>query len=477
MGRASQEFDRQLFTLKLSELSRQMQMESVKSDRAAAWQRSGPAKLGGSVSIRIVDGQLAVLSRWLEGVDRICREVWKTQGETVTPEFVREILVPEAMTVIGARVGVTQSSVDHNAVRTNRDPHAARHSLAIKVNRLKSEIANRYEIEARELENLAQIADHLPQQQPHVGLPEPIRPVNTARTVTQALAPPKEIGGGGYMHSAPKPTRMPSRPDDFPSDLWPRAVVTLSTLIEKFPNQKHLRELCEHAVPEMTPLYCEAVETGKVEPGAVLSDDSGMEELLRLLLAANDPGHSSWGISNQAWEILQGAKTATWGKLAKAIAEVQQRTANQMKRAPSVAPKTQSTSIMPDQFAGLPSWEVTELMQRRVEAAGRLRTDEKHMARSPDPVLDAFNRRDTGVASEPTHAQNSDKTATRTKAKPIGRPRKDADRELIRKLKAEGNSWKEIAAKANAQNGQNKSAEAYRGLLKSRSGVGKNEQK
>jgi len=227
----------------------------------------------------------------------------------------------------------------------------------------------------------------------------------------------------------------------------------------------------------MTPLYCEAVETGKVEPGAVLSDDSGMEELLRLLLAANDPGHSSWGISNQAWEILQGAKTATWGKLAKAIAEVQQRTANQMKRAPSVAPKTQSTGIMPDQFAGLPSWEVTELMQRRVEAAGRLRTDEKHTARSPDPVLDAFNRRDTGVASEPTHAQNSDKAATRTKAKPIGRPRKDADRELIRKLKAEGNSWKEIAAKANAQNGQNKSAEAYRSLLKSRSGVGKNEQK
>ena len=146
MGRASQEFDRQLFTLKLSELSRQMQIESVKSDRAAA--RQG----GGSVLIRIVDGQLAVLSKWLEGVDRICREVWQTQGETITTEFVREILVPNAMTLIGVRVGVTKSCVNLSAARTNKDPHAALGDLASKAARLKSEIANRYEIEARELE-------------------------------------------------------------------------------------------------------------------------------------------------------------------------------------------------------------------------------------------------------------------------------------------------------------------------------------
>jgi ribosome-binding protein aMBF1 (putative translation factor) len=295
-------------------------------------------------------------------------------------------------------------------------------------------------------QSLARIADHLPQQQPHVGLPEPIRPVNTARTVTQALAPPKEIGGGGFFSSAPKPTRMPSRPDDFPSDLWPRAIVILSELIQKFPNQKHLRELCEHAVPEMTPLYCEAVETGKMEPGAVLSDDSGMEELLRLLLAANDPGHSSWGISNQAWEILQGAKTATWGKLAQAIAEVQQRTANEMKRAPSVAPKTQSTGNIPGQFAGLPSWEVAELMQRRVEAAGRLRTEEKQKAQSPDPVLDAFNRRDTTVASERTPAQNNRKTTQTVEDKPTGDGAKARIGQNIEKLRKEcGWSYDQLA--------------------------------
>jgi hypothetical protein len=121
---------------------------------------------------------------------------------------------------------------------------------------------------------------------------------------------------------------MPSRPDDFPGDLWPRAVVILSKLIKKSPNQTHLSELCEQIVTEITPLYCEAVETGKMKADAVLTDRSGMEELLRLFLIHNDPSRSVSGLSNQAWEILQRAKATTWGKLAEAIAKVQQRTAN-----------------------------------------------------------------------------------------------------------------------------------------------------
>jgi hypothetical protein len=148
MGRASQDFDRQLFILKLSELSRQMQIRSVAADRKAA---VAPREAGGSFLVNMVDGQLALLREWLEGVDRICREVWQTQGEAITPEFVREILTLEAMTAIGARVGVTSSHVDRTAKQTREDPYAARHHLAMEVNRLKAEVANRYEIEAREL--------------------------------------------------------------------------------------------------------------------------------------------------------------------------------------------------------------------------------------------------------------------------------------------------------------------------------------
>ncbi|HTF25208.1 MAG TPA: helix-turn-helix transcriptional regulator [Candidatus Limnocylindria bacterium] len=147
MGRTSQKFDRELFTRKLSEPARQMQIESLASNKAA-----GSAKSAGSVLVQIVDGQLAVLRKWLETVDRICREVWQTQGESITPDFVREILVPEAITAIGARAGVTTSCVDRTAAQTHEDPYAARHHLAMEVDRLKAKVANRYETEARELE-------------------------------------------------------------------------------------------------------------------------------------------------------------------------------------------------------------------------------------------------------------------------------------------------------------------------------------
>jgi hypothetical protein len=150
MGRASQEFDRQLFTLKLSKLSSQMQIKSVASDRKA---NVASRETGGSFLVKSVDGQLALLGEWLEGVDRICREVWQIQGESVTPDFVRDILVPEAMMLIEARKGSIMSGVTAVAVRTRlEDPYPAQHHLATAVNSIKSEITNRYEIEARELE-------------------------------------------------------------------------------------------------------------------------------------------------------------------------------------------------------------------------------------------------------------------------------------------------------------------------------------
>jgi hypothetical protein len=149
MGRASEKFDRQLFTLKLSELSHQMQIKSI-SGKA----RVSSQKTGGSVLLNIVKGELALLPEWLEGVDRIAREVWQIQSEAVTPEFVRDILMPEAMTLIGAREGTVKSSVAAVASRMGmaEDPYPAQHHLAMELNRVKGQVSTRYEIEVRELE-------------------------------------------------------------------------------------------------------------------------------------------------------------------------------------------------------------------------------------------------------------------------------------------------------------------------------------
>lgn len=48
-----------------------------------------------------------------------------------------------------------------------------------------------------------------------------------------------------------------------------------------------------------------------------------------------------------------------------------------------------------------------------------------------------------------------------------GRPRKDAERSLVRQKKAAGKSWKEITNEVNAETGQDKTADAYRSLLRS----------
>jgi hypothetical protein len=151
MGRASQKFDRQLFTLKLAELSRQMQIKSAAPDGKAG---VASQKTSRSFLMYIVDRQLALLrDGWLKGVDRIAREVWQTQGEVVTPDFVRNVLVPEAMTLIGVRDGVIKTSVERAHLQTRlENPYPVQRRLAMEIRKLTGGVANRYEIEARELE-------------------------------------------------------------------------------------------------------------------------------------------------------------------------------------------------------------------------------------------------------------------------------------------------------------------------------------
>jgi len=145
MGTASQRFDRELFTLKLLELSREMQIKSVASDR-----RAGTG--GGSILLKTVEGQLVLLREWLTEVARIAREVRQIQGEAVTPDFVREVLVPEAMALIGVREGTIKFNVALTSQRTHlEDRHRALHHLAMEIGKLRAEVAGRCEIEAREL--------------------------------------------------------------------------------------------------------------------------------------------------------------------------------------------------------------------------------------------------------------------------------------------------------------------------------------
>jgi len=104
---------------------------------------------------QIVYERLALLREWLEGIDRICREVWQIQGKVVTPDFVNLILLPKAFALIETRKGSIASYISRAALRTgdSTNPPRAHHLLAMEINALKSGIRTKYEIEARTLEH------------------------------------------------------------------------------------------------------------------------------------------------------------------------------------------------------------------------------------------------------------------------------------------------------------------------------------
>jgi ribosome-binding protein aMBF1 (putative translation factor) len=102
--------------------------------------------------VALADSDLEVLREFLEEVDPICREVWTTQGNLLTAEFVRVVLVQTILNTIEARVGTIKSRVEMAArrKRSTESTTALRH-LAQAVGQLRGIVSERYEIEAREL--------------------------------------------------------------------------------------------------------------------------------------------------------------------------------------------------------------------------------------------------------------------------------------------------------------------------------------
>jgi hypothetical protein len=305
---------------------------------------------------------------------------------------------------------------------------------------------------------------------PKPKLPEPIHPVGTGFTAvspTKAPAPPREVGVLGLRSYQPRSTEVPhDLPTYFPSDLWAQTSVILLQAQRKFPLQTQTVELCLHIVSEMTRLFVKAVKAEKMKAANVLREHGGgMADLLHLLLVRNDPGpKSGWGISDAAYRLGQEVKKSDeWLALAEAI----ERAEAELSKATRIRQRFPSRRLLPSQW---------------------IRKMEFLHSSSPE-VLNAATAREQSVRiggneTEPSLARDSSKTEEGAEVKPAakdrnlsGRPRKDKERDAVRSLKANGESWKDIAAKMNAETGQNKSPEAYRSLLKSRPGPGTNGQK
>jgi hypothetical protein len=149
-------FDRRLYEMKLQEPSRRMQTET-----RAAWRRVGyeQQKLGQGKGTgfyaKLVDAALSVLHEYLEHVDRICREVWEAQGGTVTSQFLRAVVRDYAVfTALAARCGAIRGEIELMARRTGlRQTTPVLRHLEMEKRHLQTNLSNRYEIEAREIES------------------------------------------------------------------------------------------------------------------------------------------------------------------------------------------------------------------------------------------------------------------------------------------------------------------------------------
>jgi hypothetical protein len=114
-------FDEQLFSMKLAELAPELRKKTGAATRRARFERR---RLGQGMTVgsyaAIADAQIEVLREHLKEVDRICREVWRAQGGTETPQFVRAVIRDKVFQAIAARFGSIKWGIEREASRFTR---------------------------------------------------------------------------------------------------------------------------------------------------------------------------------------------------------------------------------------------------------------------------------------------------------------------------------------------------------------------
>ncbi|HEY4739908.1 MAG TPA: hypothetical protein VIH76_04870 [Candidatus Acidoferrales bacterium] len=146
-------FDRRLYDLKFAELCHELRQKTSAATRRVPFeQRKLGQGEGAGFYEKLVDAHLEILGEHLEGVDRICREVWRKQGGIETPDFVRAVVRNRVFATIAARCSAIRGEIELTAERKRfKGLTPILHHLAQERAHLENRWANRYDIEAREL--------------------------------------------------------------------------------------------------------------------------------------------------------------------------------------------------------------------------------------------------------------------------------------------------------------------------------------
>jgi diguanylate cyclase (GGDEF)-like protein len=149
------QFDQHLLTLKLHEPNLKMH-EEVGASRAklyAEYAKNGPQR--SDLYARLIDSDLTILEKYISVVDRLSREVWQVQGNTITAEFVRAMPHMLILTIIEARAGAIKHEIEMHNIRTRhgQDITPFLDHLRQTIEQMKGTVLNRYEAEARTLDH------------------------------------------------------------------------------------------------------------------------------------------------------------------------------------------------------------------------------------------------------------------------------------------------------------------------------------
>lgn len=116
--------------------------------RVAAEQRRIGQPHNDSYYAKVVDAHVEILRWYVEQASRICREVWKIQGGTLTREFLWMVELPRMLGLVSVRTGSVRGKLMQ---RRHRASGALGHLVREKA-KLESELRREYETEATEIE-------------------------------------------------------------------------------------------------------------------------------------------------------------------------------------------------------------------------------------------------------------------------------------------------------------------------------------
>jgi hypothetical protein len=273
-----QQLDQRLLIPKLEELAQEMQKRSIEANNKAG---SATRTSGNTASYfpRLFEAQRQLTEEWAQRVYDVHCEVWRIQGNTVTPEFIRTVGEKAVTELIATRKGAVESAAELWCKRNRHGGHIPLGSWARTIIELRSRWVNRLEAEAvageyRSIKGSAKPTNDT--------MANPVDSSFKKRVaISNAPPPPTVLSGTSWIPRQPKLTEVLDHlPPYYPTSLNAKTHLIICEAVKKFPLQTSVAELCKYVITKATPLFRKVILESALRQDRALSEVSDLIESL-----------------------------------------------------------------------------------------------------------------------------------------------------------------------------------------------------